>query len=443
MTITPHFTIDNKAGWRGDTTLVLDHVSAAFAVWSNILAGNADVQVKVEFASLGTSGGSKILASASIDQYSYAGVAGALRLYESPIAAELKTGTLKAATGAEVTIAIDAGSLSNGTFFIDPDPQNSTSASGIMGRQYDLLSVLIHEVGHALGMNGWRAAGGTLNGYSESTFDALVGKANGQLVFQGENAKAVAGANPILDYNSVYHFQSNDLLDPYAEPGRRDLPSRLDAAVFADLGMGTRFDDVLTTEWGRLLDLDAGNDLVRLNAFKDGMIIHGRGNSDIISENSQQLTVFNAEHLQLSDARVTLPSDGFAVRFDEQGISGYCFRLYEAALDRVPDPVGLGGWIDYLDRGGNRLFVVQGFADSAEFQAKYGSLNDLGFVQQLYHNVLGRDGETAGVNGWMDALSQGATRAHVLEGFSESDENYAVTHPAVANGILYQEWHLA
>ena len=64
---------------------------------------------------------------------------------------------------------------------------------------------------------------------------------------------------------------------------------------------------------------------------------------------------------------------------------------------------------------------------SSEFVDKYGSLSDFGFVNALYHNVLGRDADTAGASFWLDQLSHGTTRDMVLVGFAESPENVAKT----------------
>jgi hypothetical protein len=443
MTIAPTITLDNKAGWNGNTTLVLDNVRAAFGVWSQILAGDASVHVRVEIANLGSSGSSRILASASIDDYAYTGRYGGYLTYESPIATELKSGNLQTSYGHAVTIRIDSSSLSNGTYFIDPRPLTSTAPTGITGSQYDLLSVLVHEVAHTLGMTGWRSAGGTLSGSSQSVFDSLVTKVNNQLFFEGENVKVAVGSYPLLDTNSVYHFQSTDLLDPYAEPGTRVQPSRLDAALLADLGMATIYNDLLDTNWGRTLKTGSGFDVVSLDTYKSGLMIRGTGTVDVVTAGFQELKLIDAERLVLVDAQVTLPDNGFVVRFDEDGVGGYAYRLYKAAFDRTPDAKGLGSWIKYLDEGGGRDFVAQSFVNSFEFNTKYGPLDNTGFVQRLYNNVLGRNGEAQGVFGWVDGLAHGLSRAQVLQGFSESSENIGKTAALTGNGILYQEWWLA
>lgn len=145
-------------------------------------------------------------------------------------------------------------------------------------------------------------------------------------------------------------------------------------------------------------------------------------------------TVANVERLHFTD---------HTVAFDIEGDAGQAFRLYQAALDRTPDDHGLASWINYMDNGAQLNMVSQKFIDSQEFGAKYGALDDDDFVNQLYLNVLDRDGEAGGIKAWVGALSRGVlTRADVLVGFSESAENKANVIGQIENGILYSEWWL-
>jgi hypothetical protein len=131
-------------------------------------------------------------------------------------------------------------------------------------------------------------------------------------------------------------------------------------------------------------------------------------------------------------------ADGF-LAFDDDGVAGQAYRIYQAAFDRMPDPAGLGYWIDSMDSGVSLYSVAQGFLASAEFVDVYGaSVSNETFISQLYRNILDRDGEAAGVTYWSDQLNSGAAdRATVLVGFSESAENVARVGPAIEDGIWY------
>lgn len=121
--------------------------------------------------------------------------------------------------------------------------------------------------------------------------------------------------------------------------------------------------------------------------------------------------------------------------------AGMAYRMYRAALNRTPDPVGLGGWIKVLDDGGSLASVASGFIHSTEFEGKYGiNPNSDTFVTLLYKNVLHRLPDTPGLQGWTRLLETGYSKEQVLIGFSESNENIQQTAQLVANGIQYQEW---
>jgi len=98
-------------------------------------------------------------------------------------------------------------------------------------------------------------------------------------------------------------------------------------------------------------------------------------------------------------------------------------RLYYAALARSPDYTGLQNWSNALHGGVLTLTqAADQFAGSTEFGLKYGSLDNTGYVQQLYRNVLGREADPSGLADWVGRLNSGASRGTILVGFSESDE---------------------
>ena len=97
-------------------------------------------------------------------------------------------------------------------------------------------------------------------------------------------------------------------------------------------------------------------------------------------------------------------------------------RLYLAYFMRMPDIGGLNYWVDAA-RGGMPLArVSQSFSESPEFIDRYGALNDEGFVDQVYQNVLSRSPDGGGRAYWLGRLQSGTTRGEMMIGFSESPE---------------------
>ncbi len=112
-------------------------------------------------------------------------------------------------------------------------------------------------------------------------------------------------------------------------------------------------------------------------------------------------------------------------------------RLYQAAFNRAPDGAGLALWSGQLHQGVAVDQVAQAFVGSAEFAQTYGNLDPNGFVTQLYSNVLHRAPDAAGQQGWLSALAGGATRAHVLAGFADSNENRVATAGATHDAWVF------
>lgn len=108
-------------------------------------------------------------------------------------------------------------------------------------------------------------------------------------------------------------------------------------------------------------------------------------------------------------------------------------RLYDTALGRLPEAVGLNAWTHAIDNGSVLVDLANSFVNSSEFQATYGVLDNRGFVNALYSNTLHRPGEAVGVDYWTETLNGGTSRAQVVVGFSESSEHRQNTQADILN----------
>ncbi len=154
----------------------------------------------------------------------------------------------------------------------------------------------------------------------------------------------------------------------------------------------------------------------------DGVLVTDRAGIEGIDTLSQ------VERLSFEDRNVAL---------DFNGNGGAAYRLYVAAFDRLPEQQGLGFWIYHLDNGMSLTDAASGFVNSPEFAQKYGSNTptNTAFVTALYNNVLNRDPDQGGLDYWTSALDNGATRAQLLVGFSESQENMTTLIGIAGNGM--------
>ena len=119
------------------------------------------------------------------------------------------------------------------------DEMNLSPASATGASQYDLTSVLTHELLHAIGFNGTlgTSAGGT------SPYDQLVSFMNGTPYFVGPAATTVYGGPVPLapessgDGSAYYHVDlPNDLMSSGISNGQTRNISKLDLAMLQDIG---------------------------------------------------------------------------------------------------------------------------------------------------------------------------------------------------------------
>lgn len=103
------------------------------------------------------------------------------------------------------------------------------------------------------------------------------------------------------------------------------------------------------------------------------------------------------------------------------GIEGFVDRLYVNALNRSSDSQGRSYWINLLSsKTKTGTEVANGFFNSVEFTGR--NLNNEQFVTTLYKVFFDRQPDESGLNNWVNALNNGASRAQVIAGFTSSSE---------------------
>ncbi len=81
-------------------------------------------------------------------------------------------------------------------------------------------------------------------------------------------------------------------------------------------------------------------------------------------------------------------------------------RLYKAFFNRNPDVQGAKYWIRVYREGNDIASIANAFEQSEEFRNRYGTPSNEAFLENLYLNVLGRPGDTAGVAYWLGLLNR-------------------------------------
>jgi len=169
-----------------------------------------------------------------------------------------------------------------------------------------------------------------------------------------------------------------------------------------------------------------GGDILKLDGTANTYKWQSAGNVVTLTSNSGDLS------LNLHDINLLNFSDRnlYVLTADQAQIA----RLYNAAFHRVPDYSGLDYWMYDHAKGTTSQTIAQSFTASSEFKSLFSGADNRTYVTQLYANVLGRSGETAGIDYWLHDLGNGLSRANVLQSFSDSAENQALT--TGANGFI-------
>lgn len=255
MALTPTYSVVNSAGVeQGTVHLLLGAASEAFRLWGEVLAGNANLSVRIEIVSeldpprayarwgngttVGTGNGGYFLAVGAP-------------------AYELMSGqnVPSSAGDADVVITFDADYLRD-ELFLDATPKTRGETPS---DRTDGLSVLLHEIGHALGFTGyWDQSSNSFSDGFNTPFDQRLVLDNGKPTFAGPNARALyGGAVPLTDNN--YGHYGNNGADPrtsgdpltglmngvFFYSGFSYAIGDLDLAMLADMGLGTIRNDIL------------------------------------------------------------------------------------------------------------------------------------------------------------------------------------------------------
>lgn len=116
----------------------------------------------------------------------------------------------------------------------------------------------------------------------------------------------------------------------------------------------------------------------------------------------------------------------------EQDFLGNLVRFYQVALGRQPDNAGLEYWFNVGKANGLDLTATtKGFLPQEVLMH-----SPARFIDDLYHSVLGRDGDQAGFDFWVGLINTGQmTYQQVALSFALSDEFKAATNAGVADVV--------
>jgi hypothetical protein len=304
--------------------------------------------------------------------------------------------------------AVNTYDFSEVRFDID---ENWSTQLAYVPTQVSFYAVALHEIGHTLGLGHPADSTTIMYAFQNDRVDLTPPDIAGIQAIYGPadnfGSDVVGTAlDDVLDgtptANRIYGLGGNDILIGHGGDDLLDGGAGIDTAWYWDVR--SAYD----------IDLFAAG----------GIAVLDRGGAE------GRDTLVSIERLDFVDGVLAL---------DLEGNAGQAYRIYQAAFARTPDDAGLGYWIDSMDSGVSLYAVGQGFVASNEFTALYGSgVGSVDFVERLYTNILGRAGETDGIDYWTGEIDSGrADFAQILIGFSESAENKSAFYATNSDGIWY------
>ena len=123
--------------------------------------------------------------------------------------------------------------------------------------------------------------------------------------------------------------------------------------------------------------------------------------------------------------------EGMLDHNEAKNISAPVIRLYLGYFLRIPDYGGLTYWIDKVRAGTKLDAAATQFANSREFIKSYGPLDNPAFVTKIYQLLFNRAPDAAGLAYWVERLDNGASRGWVMRQMCESTEYQRKTRSQV------------
>ncbi len=258
---------DNSAGdfalrgWLDPNSLFQRNIRAAADLWGAQFASNATIVVHVDPTSYSVCAGG----SGTLGRFLYTNPQGAA-VYEQGVLSRILTGDNPGedAYGYDIVLGFDAAYL-DGHYWLDPQPDLRTAA--VPPSRGDFISVVMHEMGHGLGLTGFRDATGTAPLPVATVVDEMSyfgGNGNpfapsgapNPMFFSGDLAAAAHGSDlalthkPVGDFLYSQNFYHLSACNPAAPDGLEgtlmngcELPTgdrlyitAVDRAVMGDLG---------------------------------------------------------------------------------------------------------------------------------------------------------------------------------------------------------------
>ncbi len=225
-------TIGNAGGVAQSTiNQVIDIAQGAADYWGRYIDDSrATIEINIDFEALTgnalANGGTTFFFEQTINGEN---------IFQATTINELQTGVDLNGSSPDIDITIDTTTLNNGEFFLGPLVDGISSGPAF--NQFDLFTVLLHEIGHGLGFLSFGFEDNDL-----SVFDTFVSNIGGEFFFTGPNTVALNGGNNLRLDDDIDHTDAGLglVLGPTIANGTTNVLRPLDLTIFEDIGVPFR-----------------------------------------------------------------------------------------------------------------------------------------------------------------------------------------------------------
>ncbi len=259
-------------------------------------------------------------------------------------------------------------------------------------------------------------SGGTIAGAENCTVTVpVITSIAGEYVLTAESVAAIDGIENAIGATVLTAVEPDGPVDPPVDP-----PAPVNGACPGGTG-NVAMSDQIARVYGAVLGRqpDASGMLYWSQARAHGMTVDAM-------------------------VRSFLASPERVLRMSETSNAAFVETLYQDVLGRSADAGGLAYWTQRLNAGLGREAVVLHFADSPENVARTESTSPLTDSQalacRLYQTILGREGESTGIDYWSGMLDRGVSPTAVATRMMALPESLPLAAMSDANFIdrLYQ-----
>ena len=235
------------------------------------------------------------------------------------------------------------------------------------------------------------------------------------------------------DTISLANIQSTQPQHLNINPSSQSIIINNQVHHYLSLSPNTTIENIIGSQSSDTITLNSQNNTVDAQDGFDSIYIASQGDiridqlSDrlIVSNKTSGFDVlYNTEALYINNTQVqTEQFSRQSIFYEQHDQAAELSRLYLAVFDRLADKDGLDYWLSEYTNTQDMGSIANSFIQSQEFSTAYGQTQtNKEYIELLYNNVLYRDADMLGLIYWEENMQDGLNRADILLSFSNSQE---------------------